>query len=190
MRRRKFIILSLKLIILVAIILISILNFKTTLDQSIQENSQLTFIKEPPAKDYVLKKFAYISGAINKPGVYELNRSDTRLIELIEMAGGLASDADTNAINSNLNLSSVIKDSDHIFIPTKNVSQVNGNSTSNKINLNSASLKELDSLPGIGESTAQKIINARPFSSINDIKDVSGIGDSKFNQIKDLITVE
>lgn len=57
------------------------------------------------------------------------------------------------------------------------------------ININSASIDELDSLPGIGQSTAQKIIDARPFSSVEGLLDVSGIGDSKYESIKDLVCI-
>jgi len=181
----------LKVPVLAALLIFSALNLSYTISQSISDTNQLTFIKDPPAENYILRKFAYITGGVKLPGVYELNDDDIKIADLIEMAGGLNEDADTEAISKNLNLASIVKDSDHINIPIKKVSQNNSISTnSTKININTATAEQLDSLPGIGAATAQKIINARPFSSIEDIKNVSGLRDSKFNQIKDLITTE
>ncbi len=189
---KKNAILTLKLIFLLILLIFSFLNLKTTLDETITETNTLTFIKDPPVQDYIFKKFAYISGEISKPGVYELRNDNTTLLELINLAGGLTKEADQDYINKTLNLSSIVKDSDHIFIPNKQVSSnaTSQTNTGDKININNATSEELDTLPGIGPSTAKKIIQSRPFSNIEDIKNVSGIGDSKYNQIKDLITVE
>lgn len=182
----------LKILILAGLTIFSIANLKITLDQTLTENESLVFIKDIPEENYILKTFAYISGEVNKPGVYELPNDHTTILELIDLAGGLTSNTDHNYISKTLNLAEIVKDSDHIFIPSNTTfaSNKGTNTMLAKIDINSASESQLDSLPGIGPSTAQKIIQARPFTNIEDIKNVSGIGDSKFNQIKDLITVQ
>lgn len=169
--------------------------------------------------------FVDIKGEINNPGVYEVEK-DKRIIDVINMAGGLTDKADTSI----LNLSKKVKDEMYIIVysndqikeykqkllPSKEIIKKieekiicpdNSNdaceksSTSNKedtlvkgkININNASKEELMSLPGIGESKADKIIEYRQnnkFNSIEDIKNISGIGDSIFEKIKDNITTE
>lgn len=138
----------------------------------------------------------HISGAVNNEGVIELE-NNSRIKDAIEKAGGLKENADI----SNINLASILEDGIKIYIPTieENKEEVNNvkdecNYNDNYININTATQAELESLPGIGPSTALKIINYRKengkFSSIEDIKKVSGIGESKFNSIKDLIKVK
>lgn len=187
MHKQKFLKQSAKLIILSLACLFSFLNFASLVEKSQNENGELIFIKEPPKEDYLFKKFAYISGGINNPGVYEIDKEQLRLVELIDKAGGLSENADKDKLTESFNLSEIIKDSDHIFIPIKSISTSSSNS--DLINLNSASISELDSLPGIGPSTAQKIIDARPFSKIEDLMEVPGIGDSKYDEIKNLVTI-
>lgn len=138
------------------------------------------------------KSFAYISGAVVNPGVYEI-KEDTILIDLISLAGGYDAQIDPEYISQSLNLSQRVFNEDHIFIPFYSPKTSAGSpentSTQGKISLNSATLEELDSLTGIGPSTAQKIIDARPYKSVDDLKEVEGIGDKKFQDIKDFITV-
>ena len=160
------------------------------------------------------KIIIHITGAVKTPGIVKLD-DGSRIEDAIEAAGGLTEDADI----SNVNLAYVLDDGTKIKIPSLsdgdigNVEDVitdesgegiieeidstsssnSQNSTSN-ININKATEAELDTLPGIGPSLASKIIEYREqngkFSSIEDIKNVSGIGDSKFEEIKDLISVK
>ncbi len=164
-----------------------------------------------------------IKGAIAKPGVYEVN-SDYRVIDVIKLAGGLKSNANTNYIN----LSSKVTDEMVIWIyTTKEISEFklkqsstqymiekcncpvldnttclnsnsNKNSNSSKeqnsyLNINTATLEELMTLDGIGESKAKSIIEYRTkngtFKSIEDIMNVNGIGETVYNKIKDHIKV-
>ena len=130
------------------------------------------------------KIFVHIEGAINSPGVKEV-LVGTRLFELIEISGGITEDADV----SRLNLSSILKDEQKVFVPYK-VTEENLNSDSydgtnkgeatNKndlININYAGQNDLEKLTGIGPSMALKIISYREkngfFNSIEDIKNVS-----------------
>lgn len=153
--------------------------------------------------------FVHVSGAVQNEGIYEL-KTKTRIADAIDKAGGLKENADI----SNINLAYLLEDGMKIYIPsqgenkiqenimtssgleennTENKIQTN-NTKQTKININTATQTELESLPGIGPSTAMKIIAYRQekgkFKSIEEIKDVSGIGDSKYNNIKDLIDIK
>ena len=127
-----------------------------------------------------------IKGAIKNPSVYRVT-GGTRLFQLIEIAGGLTSDCDTK----NINLSKKLNDEESIYIPFlgDEISSIG----ENLVNINTATKDELDSLPGIGAVTAQAIIDYRTnigvFKKIEDIMNVSGIGESSFEKIKDYITV-
>jgi|YelNatPaOPRAMG01_1025707.scaffolds.fasta_scaffold00849_7 competence protein ComEA len=152
------------------------------------------------------KIYVHIAGEIKYPGVYEMENGD-RVFQLVEKAGGVTENADISLIN----LSKKLIDGEKIVIFAKkepintdslssSLNQSNNSSStnssknvSNLININSASQKELEELPGIGPTLAQRIIDYREkngyFQTIEDIKKVSGIGDKKFEAIKDLITV-
>ena len=135
----------------------------------------------------------YITGEIKNSGVYYLKQG-ARLYELIDIAGGLTDDADIDSLNFALNL----KDSDKIIISKKQeknekYEENDSRSISSKVNINTATKTELMSLDGIGSTYADKIIsyrNTNRFDKIEDIMNVSGIGEAKFNKIKDSITVD
>jgi len=138
-----------------------------------------------------------ISGAVPRPGVYALPEG-ARVQDLISAAGGFLAEADKEFIN----LARVLEDGERVdveyadgfspVIPTQVVVIVPA--SSDLININTAASFELESLPGIGPTTAGKIIEYRtangPFRSIEDIINVSGIGPGTYERIKDLITVE
>lgn len=131
----------------------------------------------------------YVSGAVNKPGVYKI-AADGRVIDAINAAGGLALGADANRVN----LAQAVRDGQQIHVPV-----VGGPATppdaaeAGKVSINAAGKGELEKLPGIGPVLAQRIVEYRqahgPFRDLGDLKKVTGIGDSKFNQIKDKITL-
>ena len=141
-----------------------------------------------------------IKGAVVNPGVYYVH-SNTIVQEVIVLAGGLTNDADT----SNINLSKKVTNEMIITIYTKEevskmdkldtiVEEVtNNNSNGNKISLNSATIDELTTLSGIGEEKAKLIIQYRekcgPFKSIEEIRNIKGIGTAMYDKIKDNITV-
>jgi competence protein ComEA len=144
----------------------------------------------------------YISGEVKKGGVYYLDK-ESRVTNLIDIAGGLTENADISKINP----AQKLNDSDKIIIPEKkekieeelqeteeNITneEENYTSISGKININTATKEELKTLNGIGEATANKIINYRKsnhFTEIEDIMNVPGIGEAKFNDIKDYICI-
>ncbi len=140
---------------------------------------------------------ADIKGAVNIPGVYMMEEGD-RIIDLVEKAGGLLNDAESNAVN----FAQKVEDQmvvyipkigeENIQIPETPVSEAQEQEVG-KININEADEAVLMSLSGIGPSKAASIIQHREekgfFKTIDEIKNVSGIGESTFNNLKDSITV-
>lgn len=140
----------------------------------------------------------HISGEINKPGVYDI-KDNYRLEDLVNDAGGLTNNADINRIN----LAMKLEDQMHIIIPNKNNQENNqtqdqlvtptNTNENKKININSADKNSLMTLPNIGDKRAEAIIEYRQknkFNKIDDIKNVSGIGDKYFEAMKDMIVVD
>ena len=135
--------------------------------------------------------FVHIEGCVNNPGFIK-TKYGTRLFELIEEAGGETDEADLTRIN----LASIVSDEQKIFVPAKVVLDETNETGAEKtsiVNINTASKEKLMSLDGVGEGTAEKIIKYREqngyFNTIEDLMNVSGIGESKFNGLKDDITV-
>jgi competence protein ComEA len=144
----------------------------------------------------------FVSGAVARPGLYHLPEK-SRVGDVIDAAGGFLIDAE----KSEFNLAAVVEDGVEINVPfianstpgatapfnvIKTPTPI-GTPAADLVNINTAFLDELDALPGIGPTTAQKIIDHRnqngPFASIEDITNVPGIGDAVFENIKNLITV-
>lgn len=140
------------------------------------------------------KRYYEITGQVNSPGVYE-STSKVMVIELISLAGGLTEKADLYKIHKDVSLSALVEDRQKIYIPAifereMSASQGGGSSksgSSGKVSLNSASSTELETLPDIGPATASKIIAARPYTKIEDLKNVQGIGEKTYNNIVSLI---
>jgi competence protein ComEA len=139
----------------------------------------------------------YISGAVREPAVYELAVGSI-VQDAIDAAGGATSKAELASINLALEL----QDQQHVHVPREGEANPPpvisggasgaGDGSGARVNINTASADELETLPGVGEVTAQNIIDHReangPFEAIEDIQDVSGIGPATFDQLKDLIT--
>lgn len=146
-------------------------------------------------KDLETTIMVHISGGVKNPGLIELESKNSRLKDAIEKSGGLVIDADENQIN----LAKKLMDEDRIHIPLigeiGNIEvqeEFTNSGNNNKININKGTKEELMTLSGVGEVTANKIIDYRSdskFEKIEDLMLVSGIGEKKFEAIKDSISV-
>lgn len=135
------------------------------------------------------KIIIHITGAVNKPGVVELSK-DARIGEAVNAAGGLTEDADVNAIN----LARKLKDEEKIHIFSKGeVPESSSTNPSGLININTAGIEELKSLPGVGDVIAQGIIDYREkngnFTQLEDLKKVTRIGDKIFAGLAQSIAI-
>ena len=148
--------------------------------------------------------FVDIQGAVQNPGVYELP-ANSRINDLLIRAGGLSASADREWVSKNINLAQKLQDSSKIYIPNqKEVRQFGGPALSTtaggevagvsgaiagKININTASQAQLESLWGIGEKRAADIIANRPYQSIEELVTKAKIPKSVVEKIKDKITI-
>lgn len=173
----------------------------------IEENGEVV---QNEIVEEVEKIVVHITGQVINPGVITLEKGD-RIMDAIETAGGVTDEADLEKVN----LAYVLEDAQKVYIPSKKEKEdsayiekgsgekiiLSGESVKSskkeeelRININTANEEELQKLDGIGSSTAIKIINYRKengkFNSIEEIKNVSGIGESKFNKIKKYIYVK
>lgn len=210
--------LSIFISILIAILILSLLTIRQVQDKKVKENILKTLLnsqndsetidnaKNISKRDLteiqkdIAKIKVYICGKINNAGVYELSEN-TRIVDLISMAGGTKEDACLDY----LNLAEILTDGQKIYIPAKEEVFDLGNESliSNKdrygslktkiININFATKEELELLPGIGPQLAQRIIDYRnsngAFKKKEDLKNITGIGDKKFDALKDLISI-
>ena len=202
-----------KIIVIIIIIIIAIYNyyiskkqqdnyenFETVENTFLQANNSIT-------KEEIEKIKIYITGQVKTNGTIELD-AGSRIEDAIILAGGTTNIADLSKIN----LAYKLEDGQKVYIPSiyeNTISEVistengeniieepynSGSTLNKKININTATEEKLCSIPGIGESTAKKIISYRNengnFSSIEDLKNVSGIGNKKFEKIKKFVDIK
>lgn len=201
-----------KKFVIIIVLIISMLGgifYYVKNDNKVSEDVVLVTKKVSSTKVSNKKMYVDIKGSVKNPGVYEFKEND-RVIDAINYAGGLNKYANTSNINLSQKLSSEmviyvfsnkeIEDGSKVSscstICEVNVIEVNNcvdeNNSSDKVNINNATLEELMTLTGIGESKAKNIIAYREkekFKTIEDIKNISGIGDVLFEKIKDRIVV-
>lgn len=198
-----------KVVVAVVIGILAILYYFSTKQDATSYENLLSndVIVENKTEESEEKKASikvYVTGEVNAPGVIELEEG-ARIEDAIEGAGGIKPEANLK----NINLAYEVSDGEKIYIPnlaevseeetdqnpTENNAGASSSSNSKgKVNINKATEAELTSVPGIGASTAQKIISYREengkFKSVEDIKNVKGIGDSKYESMKDSICVK
>jgi len=215
-----FIIIILFIILIISIYFFKVYNssYEYIESENILENLTET-ISDNIIKENIISEIdvesiiIHITGAITNPGIIELP-INSRIADAVNTAGGFTTDANINSIN----LAYKLEDGQKIYIPYINdtanytinnyISYDSGNnviiednSYSNNryednelININTATQTELETIPGIGPSTALKIIEYRSqngkFNSIEELKNINGIGDSKFENIKNYITIK
>lgn len=161
----------------------------------IKNNSEDIFLEEEQQEGTEINKkeiVVEIKGEIKNPDVYWV-KEESIIEDLILIAGGLTEEADVNSINR----AEMLKNHQSIVIPNKNeqktVGKISNSGKNNLVNINTASVNELDSLPGIGASRAEDIVKYREdnngFKSIEEIKNITGIGESIYGKLKDKITI-
>ena len=161
-------------------------------DESIAEDAE----EENYEQEENSKVTVFVSGEVLNQRVVEIEKGK-RLIDAVEICGGLTENADLNAVN----LALVLEEEGHYIITAigdtnvvnaTNLNQMN--SSSNLVNINSADIELLKTLPGVGDVLGQRILDKREelgkFTSIDQLNDVSGIGDKKFSDIKDKVTID
>jgi len=150
-------------------------------------------VAEAPAHSLLV---VHVVGEVRRPGLYRL-RDGARIADAVHRAGGALRDADLTAVN----LAAPLADGVQILVPARTVA-ANGSpagsaggatgATTGPVSLSSATLEELDQLPGVGPITAQKIVDYRtehgPFASVDDLDAVPGIGPTRIEQLRELVT--
>ena len=186
------------IIVIIIVVAIYYLYTKSTEEDDILVQNILTINQSTNENEFTKdeKVFIYVSGAVNSPGVIEID-DNSRVKDAIEKAGGLKENADL----TNINLAEKLEDEKKIYIPAEGentskevVEELNNQESQKlKVNINTANSSELQKLPGIGPSLAESIVEYRKqngrFASVEDIKKVSGIGENKFNKIKEYIRI-
>jgi competence protein ComEA len=134
--------------------------------------------------------FVHVLGAVQRPGLYEL-REGARAVDAVAAAGGFLESAD----QAQVNLARFVTDGEQLVVPEQGVAPPPGAAAAapGLLNLNTADASALEALPGIGPALAARIVDWRDangrFTAVDDLQQVSGIGDKTFAELKDLVTV-
>ena len=154
--------------------------------------AELEPVASPPARPVLV---VHVVGEVRRPGLYRL-RDGARIADAVRRAGGAKHDADLAAVN----LAAPLVDGIQILVPSRAAPGAAGTgeapsgegAVGGTVSLSSATVEELDELPGVGPITAQKIVDYRaehgPFASVDDLDAVPGIGPTRIEQLRDLVT--
>jgi competence protein ComEA len=146
----------------------------------------------PDAPAAVTRLTVHVAGAVRRPGLYRL-REGSRVADAVARAGGATAKADTAAVN----LAAPLADGIQVLVPSRVAGAAGSTAATSagqggaKVSLSSASITDLDALPGVGPVTAQKIVDYRAahggFSSVDDLDAIPGIGPARLEQLRDLV---
>lgn len=206
MENKKELIKTLGIVIIILIVIIYNFIYKKENEESYDYSEVITneSADDSNDKEEIEKIKVYVTGEVKHPGVIELELG-SRIEDAIILAGGTTDSSDLSLIN----LAYTLEDGQKIYIPNVNenftkvdsitenmegiVESTNTNSKS-KVNINTGGVSELSSLPGVGESLAQKIITYREtngkFKKLDDLKNVTGIGEKKYDGLKEYICLK
>lgn len=169
----------------------------------IVSSNLLSGTKDYPKESLVTPKqiSVDVSGAVSKPGVYQLN-TDSRVEDAIKAAGGLGGSANREYVSKYLNMAQKISDGAKIYVPfvgdqvpagavsAGSVAGVNsGPPAGRQVNINTGTQAELEALPGIGPVTASKVITGRPYQKVEDLLNQKIVSKSVFEKIKDSLVI-
>ncbi len=213
LKKSKKYLLEIILLTVALVITITALVIYAKNSQSSEEEIQTSFIPNGAVGGVGPSKiFVDVSGAVKKPDVYQV-MFGARLKDVVDKAGGLSDEADTVFFNRNFNLARIITDQEKIYVPsiveinngifvqnqrtldyttptsTGIASNARTEDNNQLINLNSATIEELDTLPGIGKITANKIIKNRPYQTIEELLTKKVVNKSVFEKIKNFISL-
>lgn len=174
------------------------ISIPTSQTDKVTANQTLNTEEKPQKEEKKIATHIYIDikGAVRTPGVYKLP-VDARVQDVVKVAGGLTEDAD----NSKLNLAEKLKDEMSIYVYKKGEAgseevvkdDIESSETDKKVNINSATKVDLQQVPGIGDSKATAIIEYREkeglFQTIEDLKNVTGIGEKTVEKLKEYLDV-
>lgn len=176
-----------RLYIFVMLIIVFVLGSLVLVWRRAPESKPLQILSPSPTMPAVIK--VYVNGAVRNAGVYVLQPND-RVEEAVKAAGGFGEDADLSRIN----LAARVRDEQHIYVPKagESLPEIAGG-VSDRININTASVAQLEALPGIGPVTAQKIVSYRQqrgaFKSVEELRETKLVGSATFEKIKDSLLV-
>lgn len=188
-------------IVLVVLALVRFVPAETSASQDFEAPAQAEEQAASEQDSDVRQVGVDVEGAVASPGLY-LVSADARVNDAVAAAGGMTSDADRQRVN----LAQKVEDGMQVYVPSREETPATTGTTTTgagqasssgaskgKVNLNTASAEELQTLSGIGPSLSQRIIDYRqangPFKSVDDLRKVSGIGDTRFKSLKDLVCV-
>ena len=208
--RAEIILISVSLVI----VLVSLAIFIKANNE--ENKSQFVFEEEPNVetsrRDVSTNKiYIDLSGAVEKPDVYEVT-SGARLKDVLILGSGLSAEADRQFFARNFNLARILTDQEKMYIPSvqeivqglfgenptvvdqiqpriNNVETTRRVVSTDKIDINIASVEQLDTLPGVGQITAQKIISNRPYNSVEELSTKKVVNKGVYEKIKDLVVI-
>jgi competence protein ComEA len=179
---------------LVGISIIALAFAIILLVKTIKHSEPITFSSDTNISSESAKLTVDVSGAVVKPGVYTLPFG-SRVIDAITIAGGVTSQANTEVIAASINQASILSDGAKVYIPIQGkIDQQTSVSheavlSSVTISVNTASIEELETLTGVGPVTAKKIIDNRPYTSLEDLVTKKVFGPSLFDKLKNQLTL-
>ena len=186
--RRQLLVLGCALLAVLALVGTRLAKSDTAVQAQPRAAQPLRATPAPAAKVYVV-----VVGAVRRPGLYRL-RDGARIADALARAGGPTRRADTALVN----LAAPVADGMQIVVPLRGAAGAAGGSAPGggapgaKVSLSSATVEQLDTLPGVGPVTAQKIVDWRtahgPIRSVDALDDVPGIGPARIEQLRDLVT--